>query len=118
MNEINWDEKQKEWANNMCSSIWNEGSFAQQDIADDLVESFCQRFSKYLCLSVKDNLINIDVANNIVDHLFFCINSIDDAKWWCNKKNINDFIIAKELLQYYEDDIVIIDMIKNHILTK
>ena len=56
MEKVNWNEQRDEWTNGMNPSpVWNEGTDAQQEFADNLVENFCKRFAKYLCWAVKDN---------------------------------------------------------------
>lgn len=100
MEKINWNKKRTEWAENMNPSpIWNEGTDDQQEFADNLVTRFCKNLSKYLCLAVQDNLITISDAENIVNSIFYAINDIDNAKWWCNKKNSTEFSIALKLLE-------------------
>lgn len=97
--KINWNEKRDEISSNMnpCP-LWIEGSYNQQEFADKLVEGFCKRLAKYLCWALKDELIdNIDEFN-ITNSIFNAISEIDDAKWWCNKKNTPDKQIALKLL--------------------
>lgn len=94
------------------SPIWNEGTEAQQEFATDLVDSFCNRFAKYLCWGIKDHIIEYADARNIADILFTSIDSIDDAKWWCNKKATNDFAIASKLLEDEEELLNIIKKLK------
>lgn len=81
------------------SPIWNEGTEAQQEFATDLVDNFCNRFAKYLCWGIKDHIITSNDADDITDSIYISINAIDDAKWWCNKKNTNDFTIVSKLLE-------------------
>ena len=40
------------------------------------------------------------------------INTIDDAKWWCNKKSTNDFTIASKLLEDNDEYLNIIKKLK------
>lgn len=102
--------KREELANAMNPSpLWNEGTEAQQEFATDLVDKFCDRFAKYLCWGIKDHIIESDDADDIANALFMSIDTIDDAKWWCNKKTTNDFTIASKLL---EDDEVHLNNIK------
>ena len=51
-------------------------------------------------------------AENITNCIFYAIDSIDDARWWCNKKNIDDYAIAIKLLQDCDNEIEIIKKIK------
>lgn len=88
---------------------WDEGTDAQQEFADNLVEEFCERFAKYLSTGVDDNIITAEDANTISNSIFTAIDGINDARWWCNKKNTNDFTIASTLL---EDDEICLDIIK------
>ena len=100
MEKINWNKKRTEWAESMNPSpIWNEGTDEQQEFADNLVNKFCKNLSKYLCLSVQNDLINISDVENIVNSIFYAIDGIDNAKWWCNKKNSTEFNIALKLLE-------------------
>ncbi len=91
------------------SPYWNEGTETQQEFATDLVDKFCNRFAKYLRWGMKDHLIEANDVNNIENALFMAIDTIDDAKWWCDKKNANDFAIATSLLK---EDELFIDIIK------
>lgn len=91
------------------SPIWNDGTDAQQEFASNLVDEFCNRFAKYLCWGIRDHIIESNDADDISDALFMSIDSIDDAKWWCNKKTTNDFTIASKLL---EDDEIHLNIIK------
>lgn len=88
---------------------WDEGTDAQQEFADELVEEFCERFTKYLSTGVNDNIITTEDANTISNSIFMAIDGINDARWWCNKKNTNYFTIASKLL---EDDEICLDIIK------
>jgi len=102
--------KREELANAMNPSpLWNEGTEAQQEFATDLVDKFCDRFAKYLCWGIRDHIISSDTADDITNALFMSIDTIDDAKWWCNKKTTNDFTVASKLL---EDDEIYLNIIK------
>ncbi len=102
--------KREELANAMNPSpLWNESTETQQEFATDLVDKFCDRFAKYLCWGIKDHIIESDTADDITNALFMSIDTIDDAKWWCNKKTTNDFTIASKLL---EDDEIHLNIIK------
>ena len=89
--------------------FWDEGTDAQQEFANELVEEFCERFSKLLFTGVTNNIIEITDAENIANSIFMALDTINDARWWCNKKNTNDFTIALKLL---EDDEYYLDIIK------
>ena len=102
--------KREELANAMNPSpLWNESTETQQEFATDLVDKFCDRFAKYLCWGIRDHIIASDTADDITNALFMSIDTIDDAKWWCNKKTTNDFTIASKLL---EDDEIHLNIIK------
>lgn len=105
--------KRVEWAESMnpCP-VWNEGSDSQQEFADELVENFCIDLAKHFCWAVRDNIIEIDDIDSLVNIIFDSINNIDDAKWWCNKKISDDFSIALKLLNDYELGTDIIKKIK------
>lgn len=91
---------------------WNEGTDAQQEFADELVEEFCEKFSKHLSNGVNDQIIETREAESIANSIFMAIDSIDNAKWWCNKKSSNEFSIASKLLEDDEDNLDIIKKLK------
>lgn len=97
---MNWNEKRSELFDAMCPCIiWDKGTDAQQEFADSLLESFCKRFAKYLCWAIKDDIINDYDAEHIANELYYSINEIDDARWWCNKKNTDDCKVALSLIE-------------------
>lgn len=106
MEKINWNKKRDELADSMnpCP-IWNEGTEAQQELADNLVEGFCKRFAKYLCWGIKDNIIQLQDAEDITNTIYMSIQEIDNAKWWCSKKSSNDFSIAYKLISDNESQL-------------
>ena len=105
--------QREELANAMNPSpFWNDGTEAQQEFATNLVDEFCNRFAKYLCRGIKNHVIEETDADNIADALFMSINTIDDAKWWCNKKSTNDFTIASKLLEDNDEYLNIIKKLK------
>lgn len=109
MPKIDCNERRDKWAREMYPNpVWGEGSDAQQDFADELVEEFCQRFAKYLCWAERDGIADDDSIRSLTDHIFYAINDIDDARWWCNKKNTSDYTIAIKLLADYEDEVSIV----------
>lgn len=91
---------------------WDEGTDSQQEFANELVESFCERFTKYLYNGVHDNNITSIDAVLISNSIFMAIDSINDANWWCNKKSTNDFTIASKLLEDDEMQLELINKLK------
>lgn len=113
MEKINWNEKRDEIVQDMNPNpLWERGTDAQQEFADELVDRFCKKFAKYLCCALKDNLIDDTDCFGITNTIYYAINDIDDAKWWCNKKDTDDFKIAIKLLEENEDEIELINKIK------
>lgn len=97
--KIDWNKKRNDFADGMnpCP-VWNIGTDSQQEFADSLVNNFCKRVAKYLCWALKDHIVDEVDVDSIVNSIFYAINDIDDAKWWCNKKNSSDCKIALNLL--------------------
>ena len=77
--------------------LWEKGTDAQQELADQLISQFCKRFAKYLCWAVSDELITLNDAEDIANEFWTSISNIDDARWWCNKKHMDDIKIAMKL---------------------
>lgn len=91
------------------SPYWEEGTDAQQEFADELVERFCEQFTTYLNNGVNNDIISEADAELVANAIFMAIDNINDSRWWCNKKSTNDFTIASKLL---EDDEICLDIIK------
>ncbi len=99
MDTIDWNLKKEELENEMNPSpIWEKGSFEQQEFATDLVNEFCEKFAKVLCWAIKDNIVDEMDINFLTDTIFSAINDIDNANWWCNKKDADEFKIASSLV--------------------
>ena len=110
MEKINMNKKRQELADSMSPFVfWNEGTDDQQDFANKIIENFCKRFAKYLCWGIKDNIIELVDAESFASAISLQMGNIDNAKWWCNKKNTNDFTIASNLLK---EDVINLNIVK------
>ena len=96
---MDWNVKRDELAEEMRAVIiWSNGTDSQQEFAEKLIVDFCKRFAKYLCWGIKDEIITDDEASWIAEDIYRAIDGIDDACWWCNRKNADDFNVAIKLM--------------------
>lgn len=94
----NWKERKEQWVNAMENVVlWDKGTDAQQEFADTLVSGFCKGFANLLYRAVRDGIISLEDAESIVDAFYWAIGEIDDARWWCNKKQWETIKIAMKL---------------------
>lgn len=110
---MDWKSKKEELANNMNpDNYWTTGSDLQMEFADDIVERFCKKMAQILCKGLKDEAVSNDIADKIVEHIFNSISYYDDTNWWCDRKNSNEYNLAFELLEDYDEDKKVIRNLK------
>ena len=78
--------------------FFEKGTIFQQDFATDIIERFCERFSKILCWSFRDNVLFPEEIQLIADEIKFNIDYKNNASWWCDRKNDSVFSIALKLV--------------------
>lgn len=116
---MDWKSKKEELANNMNpDNYWTSGSDLQMEFADDIVNKFCKKMAQILCKGLKDEAVSNDIADKIVEHIFNSISYYDDANWWCDRKNANEYNLAFKLLEDYDEDKKVIRNLKKKYQSK
>ena len=115
MAKVNWNEKRDNLVLNMKPVIiWDKGSDAQQEYADKIVDNFCKRVCKILCWAIKDEIVEETIVDAIVNEIYCYISNTDDARWWCNKKDIEDIKLIQKLLENEEYKKIVKKIYKNY----
>lgn len=90
------------WMSDIDPEIyWAEGTDAQQLFANDLKDRFCKKIISRLYRATNDSIADVSEAEEIISDLYYAIEEIDSASWWCDRKEKDEFTIALTLL---EDD--------------